>query len=285
MTARRLKVMAGFTLLAIAALFVLLPIYWVIVASTKSTSVLFSSNTFVPSGFASLGRNISTLFTFQGGLFRYWIVNSVAYSLVTACLVVYVASLTGYALAKFKFVGRGALLATIIGSLMVPASVLIIPLFILERSLRMSNSYEGVILPLIVAPFVVYFMSFYADGAVPTSLIEAARVDGAHELKIFHKIALPAMAPGVVTMFLITFIGTWNNYFLPLVLLQSGDKYPMTVGISIWFSDIHAAGVTEPLYPEVILGSLVSVLPMLLMFPFLQRYVARGLTLGALAGQ
>jgi len=285
MTARRLKVMTGLTLLIIAALFVLLPIYWLIAASTKSTGVLFSSNTFVPSGFASLGRNISALFGFQGDLFRDWIVNSVVYSVVTSCLVVYVASLTGYTLAKFKFVGRGALLATVIGSLMIPSSVLIIPLFILERSLSLSNSYEGVILPLIVSPFVVYFMSFYAEGAVPTSLIDAGRVDGAGELRIFHKIAIPAMTPGLVTMFLITFIGTWNNYFLPLVLLQNGDKYPLTVGLSIWFTDIYSSGVSQPLYPEVILGSLVSILPMLVLFPFLQRYVARGLTLGALGGE
>lgn len=282
---RQLKLAGGLGLCGLAAIYVLVPIYWLVMASTKSTKSLFGTDTFLPSSLSSWGHNFSLLFSFQGGVFSDWIVNSVIYAGLTATLVVYVASLTGYALAKFRFVGRGALTATVIGSLMVPSSVLIIPLFILERSLHISNSYEGVILPLIASPFVVYFMSFYAEGAVPTTLIDAGRVDGAGELTVFHRIAIPAMMPGMVTMFLISFIGTWNNYFLPLVLLQSANKYPLTVGLSIWFSDIHAAGVAQPLYPEVILGSLVSVLPMLVLFPFLQRYVARGLTLGALAGQ
>lgn len=279
------KVGIGTALLLILAAYMLLPIYWVIVASTKSTTALFSTPTFLPATWKSFTANVSALFSFGGGVFRYWFVNSVVYAGLTALLSTYLAALTGYALAKFRFVGRGAMLATIVGSLMVPATVLIIPLFILEHALRLTNSYEGVILPLLVYPFGVYFISIYTEGAVPTPLMDAARVDGAGELRVFHSVALPSMMPGVVTMFLISFIGTWNNYFLPLVLLGNSKLFPLTVGLSVWLADIHAAGVSEPLYPEVILGALISVLPMLILFPFLQRYVARGLTFGALAAE
>jgi multiple sugar transport system permease protein len=137
---------------------------------------------------------------------------------------------------------------------------------------------------MLVFPFGVYFMSIYIGEAVPSTLLEAARIDGARELQIFNRIALPTVVPGMVTLFLISFIGTWNNYFLPLVLVSSTTKYPLTVGLSIWLGSVATPGVNQALYPQVILGSLVSTLPMLVLFPFLQRYVARGLTMGALAG-
>lgn len=282
---RRVKIGLGVALMAVVGVYVLFPLYWLVVASTKNTKVLFHSSTFAPASGGSLLANLSSLFTFGGGIFRYWIVNSAIYGLVVAGLATYFASLTGYALAKYRFVGRGAMTATVVGSLMVPATVLIVPIFILEHFLHLTNSYEGVILPLLVFPFGVYFMSIYANEALPSSLLDAGRVDGAGEFRLVHKIAFPMMMPGMVTMFLISFIGTWNNYFLPLVLLGNQKLFPLTVGLSIWLSEIHSAGVSQPLYPEVILGSLISVLPMLILFPFLQKYIARGLTFGALTAE
>jgi multiple sugar transport system permease protein len=267
------------------AAFVLLPLYWLVVASTKSTRVLFNSGTFSPSGLGSLWTNVQTLFSYSGSIFGYWMVNSLGYALVVATLATYIAAATGYALAKFQFVGRGAVLLTIVASLMVPATVLFVPLFILERFVGLTNSYEGVVLPLIVWPFGCYFMFVFSNQAVPEALLDAARVDGAGEWRIFHRIALPVMKPGVVTLFLIAFVGTWNNFFLPLVLLADQKLFPVTVGLSMWLSQIHLAGVSEPLYPEVLLGCLVSVLPMLVIFPFLRRHIAAGLAFGALAGE
>lgn len=282
---RRVKIGVGGAVLTLIACYVLLPLYWLIVASTKNTQSLFNSATFTPATAHSFGHNVSQIFTIQGGIFRYWIINSVIYAVVTAGLATYVATLCGYGLAKYRFVGRGAVLATIIGSLMVPSTVLIVPIFILEHFLGMTNSYQGVILPLLVFPFGVYFMSIYAEEALPTALVDAGRVDGAGEFRVFHRIAIPVLTPGMVTLFLISFIGTWNNYFLPLVLLGDQKLFPLTVGLSIWLSQLHSAGVSQPLYPEVILGSLISVLPMLILFPFLQRYIARGLTFGALTAE
>jgi multiple sugar transport system permease protein len=274
----------GMAMLALIAAIVIVPLYWLVVASTKGNSTLFSSNTFVPGSVSALGSNISQLFTVQDGIFGQWLLNSVIYGFVTAILGTYLCTLTGYAVAMFRFRGRAALLSAVLGGLMVPSTVLIVPLFILERTLHLTNSYEGVILPMLVFPFGVYFMSIYISEAVPSTLLEAARIDGARELQIFNRIALPTVVPGTVTLFLISFIGTWNNYFLPLVLIESTNKYPLTVGLSIWLGSVATPGVNQALYPQVILGSLVSTLPMLVLFPFLQRYVARGLTVGALAG-
>jgi multiple sugar transport system permease protein len=157
--------------------------------------------------------------------------------------------------------------------------------FMLESFLHLTNSYEGVILPLMVYPFGAYFMSVYCLETVPDMLLDASRVDGAGELTIFWRVSRPILMPGMVTLFLLSFIGTWNNYFLPFVLLGSPTRYPVTVGLATWASELHLAGASQPLYPEVLLGSLISVLPMLILFPFLQKYIARGLTIGAITGE
>jgi multiple sugar transport system permease protein len=173
----------------------------------------------------------------------------------------------------------------VLGALIVPATALVVPLFLLEHDVGLTNTYQGVILPLMVYPFGVYFMSIFAADAVPDTLIDSCRMDGAGELRTFWQIGRPILMPGMVTLFLLSFIGTWNNYFLPLVLLGTETRFPLTVGLGAWASDLDLAGAGQPLYPEVILGSLISVLPMLILFPFLQKYVARGLTLGAIAGE
>jgi multiple sugar transport system permease protein len=195
-----------------------------------------------------------------------------------------VSTLCGYGLAKYSFRGRRVVFALVVGSLMVPATALVVPLFLLEHFMGLTNTYQGVILPLVVYPFGVYFMSIFAADAVPDNLVDSARVDGAGEMRTLWQIGRPLLMPGIVTLFLLSFIGTWNNYFLPLVLLGTESRFPLTVGLSAWLSSISSVGA-QPIYPEIILGSFVSVLPMLILFPFLQKYVARGLTLGAIAGE
>jgi multiple sugar transport system permease protein len=282
---RRVKTMVGTAVAAVAAIYVLAPIYWLIVASSKNTSQLFNSSTFLPAGHLSWASNFTLLFTVDGGYFKYWLLNSVIYAVVTAGLATAVSTLCGYALAKYRFRGRPLVVGLIMGSLLVPTTALVVPLFLLEHDFGLTNSYQGVILPLLVYPFGVYLMSLFAADAVPDSLVDAARVDGAGEMRAFWKVSRPLLMPGMVTLFLLSFIGTWNNYFLPLVLLGTTTRFPLTVGLSAWASDLNLAGAGQPLYPEVILGSVVSVLPMLILFPFLQKYIARGLTFGAIVGE
>ena len=284
-SARRAKTTIGTIVAGLAAIYVLAPIYWLVVASSKSSSQLFSSSSFLPASHLSWVTNFRLLFSVDGGYFKYWLLNSVIYAVLTAALATAVSTLCGYALAKYRFRGRRLVLGLVLGSLLVPSTALVVPLFLLEHDVGLINSYQGVILPLLVYPFGVYLMSLFAADAVPDSLVDAARVDGAGELRAFWKVSRPLLMPGMVTLFLLSFIGTWNNYFLPLVLLGTTTRFPLTVGLSAWASDLNLAGAGQPLYPEVILGSLVSVLPMLILFPFLQKYIARGLTFGAIVGE
>jgi multiple sugar transport system permease protein len=283
--ARRLKISTTTALLLLAAAFVVVPIYWLVIASSKDTPQLFSTQTFLPPAHLSWASNFNSLFTYGGAYFGWWLLNSFIYSTVTASLATAVSTLCGYGLAKYNFKGKGAILGLVLGSFVVPSTALVLPIFLLEHYMGLTNTYEGVILPLIVYPFGVYFMSIYCTDAVPDTLMDSSRMDGAGELRTFWQIARPILMPGTVTLFLLSFIGTWNNFFLPLVLLGSEKLFPVTVGLSAWSSALNIAGAGQPLYPEVILGSLVSVLPMLVLFPFLQKYVARGLTFGAVAGE
>lgn len=284
-SAHRAKTVVGTAVAAIAAIYVLAPIYWLVVASSKSTGQLFNSSTFLPPAHLSWAANFRSLFTVDGGYFKYWLLNSVIYAVVTAGLATAVSTLCGYALAKYRFRGRPLVVGLVLGSLLVPSTALVVPLFLLEHDFGLINSYQGVILPLLVYPFGVYLMALFSADAVPDSLVDAARVDGAGEFRAFWKVSRPLLMPGMVTLFLLSFIGTWNNYFLPLVLLGTTTRFPLTVGLSAWASDLNLAGAGQPLYPEVILGSVVSVLPMLILFPFLQKYIARGLTFGAIVGE
>ena len=284
-SARRAKTAVGTGVALVAAAYVLAPLYWLVISSSKDTTQLFSGSTFLPPAHLSWGANFRALFTVDGGYFAYWILNSAIYALVTATLATAVSTLCGYGLAKYTFRGRGLVFGLVVGSLLVPTTALVVPLFLLEHDIHLINTYQGVILPLLVYPFGVYFMWLFSADAVPGALLDAARIDGAGEFKAFWKVSRPALMPGMVTLFLLSFIGTWNNYFLPLVLLGTTTRFPLTVGLTGWASELNLAGAGQPLYPEVILGSLVSVLPMLILFPFLQKYIARGLTFGAIVGE
>jgi multiple sugar transport system permease protein len=284
-SARRAKTALGTAAAAIAAVYVVAPIYWLVVASSKNASQLFSTSTFLPASHLSWAANFRLLFTVDGGYFGYWFLNSLIYAVVTAALATAVSTLCGYGLAKYSFRARPLVFGLVVGSVLVPSTALVVPLFLLEGRTGLINSYQGVILPLLVYPFGVYLMSLFSAEAVPDSLVDAARVDGAGELRTFWKVSRPLLMPGMVTLFLLSFVGTWNNYFLPLVLLGTTTRFPLTVGLSAWASDLNLAGAGQPLYPEVILGSLVSVLPMLILFPYLQKYIRRGLTFGAIVGE
>ncbi|HTW05936.1 MAG TPA: carbohydrate ABC transporter permease [Acidimicrobiales bacterium] len=283
--AGRAKTVATTALLFVAAVYVLAPIYWLVVSSSKSTGQLFSTNTFLPPPHLSWPANLSSLFTYESGDYKWWLLNSFIYSSVTATLATIVSTMCGYGLAKYDFRGRRAVFGLVVGSLMVPGTALVVPLFLLEHYMGLTNTYQGVVLPLAVYPFGVYFMSIYAAEAVPDVFIESARIDGSGELRALWQIGRPILMPGMATLFLLSFIGTWNNYFLPLVLLGTETRFPLTVGLSAWASTLNEAGAGQPLYSNVILGSLISVAPMLVLFPFLQKYVARGLTFGAVAGE
>ncbi len=189
----------------------------------------------------------------------------------------------GTLLAKYEFKMSRPILSGTVGAIMIPPAATVVPIFLLLHAGHMLDSYLGVILPLLLSPFGVYFLSVYIREAMPAELMEAARVDGAGEFASFFRVAVPIIKPGLVTLFLITFIGTWNNFFLPLVLLQNSKLFPLTVGLFIWVSNLgqpQTAGAG--LYGLIIVGSLISILPLLVSFPFLRRYITAGITSGSI---
>jgi len=285
---RVIKVTATTILLTFVALYVLVPVVWLLLSTTKNNSQFFALGAFTIPSHISLGSNLSHTFNLQSGIFFYWLVNSLIYALIISIGSTYLSAMAGYAMCKLHFLGRKAFSVVVIGSLMVPSAVLVIPLFILEQKLHLTNTYEGVILPSLLSAFAIFFMMVYVNEALPDSLIDAAQVDGAGHWRVFHQIALPLAKPGLVTLVLISFIAAWNNYFLPLVLLGNQKLFPMTVGLSVWLSTVtssSAAAGQSVQYPNIVVGTAISVLPTLLIFPILQRYVARGITLGAVAGE
>jgi multiple sugar transport system permease protein len=266
-------------IMIVCTLYFLLPLYWLLVASTKSNADLFSTFGLWFAHF-SLVDNIKNTFTIQNGVFSRWIANSLIYSVSSAVGATLLATAAGYAFAKYKFPFGNALFSIILGAIMIPTTALAIPTYLLFAQAQLTDTYWSIILPSLVNPFGVYLMRVYAADAVDYSLIEAARVDGVGEIRIFFQVAFRLLMPGAVTVFLFTLVATWNNYFLPLIMLSTPEKFPIPVGLAQWQSTSSAGSGGQALFSTVITGSMVSVVPLILAFIFLQRFWQSGLSSG-----
>ena len=259
----------------------LLPLFYLIVSATKDGANLFSTFGLWFASF-DLFANLNAVFTYDGGVFVNWLLNTAYYSVISALGAAFAATIAGYAFAKFRFKGRTLLFAVILGAIMVPPTALVIPTYLLLSKVALINTPLAVILPSLISPFGVYLMRVYAEQSVPDDLLDAARVDGAGEFRVFWSVALRVLAPGFVTVLLLSFVTTWNNYFLPLVVLNDPNLYPLTVGLASWNALASGGGGAQNLYPLVITGALVSIFPIIVSFLFLQRYWQGGLTFGSL---
>lgn len=274
----------GNGLMVIGLAYFLVPLIWLFLASTKSNSGLFSSFGFWFDRNVNLVQNLQDLLARDNGAFLLWMRNTVVYALVAAVGSTVLSAFAGYAFALYRFKGRNLLFAMILGSVFVPATILAVPLYFMLGQAGLANSLLAVILPALINPFGVYLMRIYAERAVPEELLDAARVDGAGEFRIFATIALRLLAPGLVTVLLFAFVGAWNNYFLPLLVLRDSSAYTLTVGLANWNALAAQPGQAQVLYAIVITGSVVAVLPVMLVFLFLQRYWQHGLSLGGVKG-
>jgi multiple sugar transport system permease protein len=275
-------VWAKLLLLALICYF-LVPVWWLVVASTKNSQGLFSgSGALWFSGFHLFG-NLKDLFTYNNGEYLRWLGNSALYAATGGVGATIISVLAGYGFAKFGFRGRNAVFALVLGSVMVPLTALVIPTFVLMTNVGLTDTIWAVILPSLLSPFAVYLMRVYAAASVPDELLDAARIDGAGELRTFVKVALPLMRPGVITVLLLSVVATWNNYFLPLTMLSDSKLYPLTVGIGLWeqlASSNNGGG--HSVWGLIITGSLVSIIPLIVAFLTLQRYWQGGLAVGSL---
>jgi multiple sugar transport system permease protein len=277
---RTAKIIIMIVLILMAGYF-LLPLVWLLIASTKTTSDLFSTGMFAFSKDFAFFRNLAEVNTYGGGYFWRWYLNSTMYSSVTAVLGTLICTLAGYATSMYQFRGRKLFGGLILASLIVPAAALTLPTFLLIKFLGMMNSYAGVIVPGLASAFGAYFLSTYISQAMPRELMDSGRVDGVGDWNIFWRIALPVIRPGVVTYFLISFIGSWNYFFLPLLILNDPAKFPLTLGLNSWVAFINSAGQGLPPYSQIVTGSLLSVLPMIVLFPFFGSQIASGMATGS----
>jgi multiple sugar transport system permease protein len=266
------------------ALYFLLPLVWLVLSSTKDNSDLFSTFGFSFGNSFQLFNNVARVFTYDGGIFVNWLVNTLIYAGVSAFGAAALATAAGYAFAKYDFPGRRIMFSGILGAIMIPATALAIPTYLLFAGGGLTNTPFAVILPSLVSPFGVYLMRVYSESAVPDSLIEAARIDGASEYRVLGQVSLRLLAPGIVTVFLFALVSTWNNYFLPLIMLSNSNLYPLTVGLGQWQAQASAGSGSQPIFSLVITGSLISILPLIIAFLYLQRYWQTGLATGGVKG-
>jgi len=269
---------------ALFFLYCILPATWIAAAMTKNNSQIFTTFGLwfaYPTHFI---ENLMGLFAYRDGIFVQWFGNSLLYAASISISTTLVCAFGGYAFSKYDFPGKKLLFNFIIATITVPSTALVLPLFLMLNKLGLLNTMWGVILPSLVNPFGLYLMRVFWDSSFPNELLEAARLDGAGELRIFWGIGMPLMPTGLVTVGLLSFVGAWNNFFLPLVVLSDDHLFPLTLGLHVWNSVSHAAGGGKPVYNLIALGSLISVLPLLAAFILLGRYWRRGLTAGATTG-
>ncbi|MFI0979990.1 carbohydrate ABC transporter permease [Streptomyces sp. NPDC021093] len=263
--------------LVLATLYMLFPLVWLLTAATKDAGGLLAGNAFSFEGF-DLGRNLSGLASHGDGIYFRWYGNSLLYAGVGAVISSLVSVAAGYAFDKYAFRGKEKLFSTVLLGVLVPTTALALPMYLLASRVGLVNTYWSVLLPVLVHPFGVYLSRVFSAGYIPNEALEAARIDGAGELRIFFSIGLPMVMPGFVTVFLFQFTAIWNNFFLPLVMLSDQKLFPLSLGLYAWNSNAHA----EPTYlPMVVTGSLLAVIPLIVAFVSLQRHWKAGLTAGS----
>ena len=264
---------------AVVLLYSLIPLFWLVVNSTKTQGSLFGSFGLWFSGDFALWDNVVRTLSYDDGIFVRWLGNTLLYVVLGAGGATALAVIGGYGLAKFAFPGKRAVFAVVIGAVAVPGTALAVPTFLMFSQMGLTNTPWAVIIPSLISPFGLYLMWTFAAEAVPTELLEAARMDGASELRTFVTISLPLLAPGIVTVLLFTMVATWNNYFLPLIMLKDPSWYPLTLGLNAWNAQAATAG-GEAIFDLVITGSLLTILPLVAAFLLLQRYWQSGLAAG-----
>lgn len=270
--------------LVLVLIYFLFPIYWAIIASTKTPSQLTGSNGLwfaVPLNElpGAIADNYATLLGWTRGQFWRWVGNSLLYSCTSALIGTIVSVMAGYATAKFNFRGKGVAIGVVMACMLMPAALLTIPQYSIFHTLHLTNTVASIIIPCSVSPFGFFLGRVYAQTSVPNELLEAARIDGAGEARIFFTIVLRILAPAMVTIFLFLFVATWNNFLLPLMMVSSDELKPVTLGL---YGMVSLATFNDR--GALMMGALLGVLPVIVLFLGLQRYWQAGLAAGAVKG-
>ncbi|KJS60125.1 carbohydrate ABC transporter permease [Streptomyces rubellomurinus] len=270
----RLGRAAALAVLTLGAVLSLIPFAWMLLASTHSSAELFHS----PPPFLPGGRLLRNLAHLQDSIgFGRVLLNSLGIAAVHTLLSSLLSAMCGYGLAKYRFRGRGLLLGAVLATLMIPLQVLLVPLFQMMANLGWIDSYQAVILPFLANSFGVLLMrQSFLD--FPDELLESARIDGSGELRTFYQVVLPCVRPQLGTLVILTFMGQWNSFIWPLLMLNTQDKYTVPVALNT------LTGLSHVDYSGLMLGSFLATLPLMVLFLLFQRQFVAGLLGGALKG-
>jgi len=267
--------------LAVMAAYGIIPLIWLAISSTKTNPQFFGTQPFdILPGFAfQWVENLVGTLQHEQGIYLDWVRNSIIYSVGGSLGATLLAAAAGYAIGKFEFPGRKAVMGFIYAGILLPATILTVPLYLMVAAIGFSNTIWSVLLPALVSPLGVFLSTIYVRSAVPDAILDSARIDGAGELRIFFQIVIPQITPALTTVFLFQFVAIWNNYFLPLMMLRDRRLYPLTVGIADWNS--IAVTIAPTTFPYILLGTLLAVLPIIVTFIALQRFWRKGLAAGS----
>ncbi|MFF1641830.1 carbohydrate ABC transporter permease [Streptomyces sp. NPDC058249] len=283
---RALSFLVVGVLLAALLVFFVLPVVWLLLAPSKTAGEVVRDNPFSFGSFQQIGAAWRHLFTFQDGAMVTWLRNSAIYSGGSLVLTLAVSVPAGYALALTSFRGRKTLLMITLVTMIMPQATLVLPVFLELNRFHLIGTVWSVILPFSFYPFGVYLVYIYFGSSLPRDLLSAARIDGCTEWQLFSRIALPLAKPVVGLVAFFSFVGNWNNFFLPYLVLPNSEQFPVQVGLNQLltstpsFNPVAGAGLNITI-PELALAIIVAILPVLVLFLFSQRTLVSGMLAGA----
>ncbi len=261
-------------ILSLLTIFFIFPFYWIMTGAFKSQADAIK----IP---PQWWPESPTLENFRKLLVQNpagsWMLNSILIALITMLLVCITSSLAGYVLAKKRFYGQAILFSIFIGAMALPKQVILVPLVRIISFMGIHDTLAAVILPLIGWPFGVFFMKQFSEN-IPTELLESAKIDGCNELKTFTSIAFPIVKPGFAALAIFTFINTWNDYFMQLVMLSSREKLTISLGVAT----LQAEMATN--YGLIMAGAALAAVPIVTVFLVFQKFFTQGITMGAVKG-
>ncbi|WP_287544087.1 MULTISPECIES: carbohydrate ABC transporter permease [Bifidobacterium] len=259
-----------YCVLALIGVVWIFPFLWMALGSVKTQREILASPPKLLPEHATL-ENFTQWF--QELNFGSYFTNSLVVAVITVLGNIVFCSMVGYALAKMKFAGKNIVFGAVMVTLMVPSVATFVPLFVIVSNLGLSNTYAALILPFLTQPIGVFLMRQFIAG-IPDALMEAARIDGAGELRIFFQIILPQCGPAMATLAILTFLSSWNNFLWPLVAAQTDDMYTLPVALSLYSTGQNATN-----YSVLLAGAVLIITPILLLFVFLQRYFIQGVAM------
>ncbi len=262
-----------YLVLILLAVICMVPFLLMLVNATRSGREIMTSFTLIPG--SSLKENWDAVFGFFNLFLGLW--NSFKVAVPATILTSYFSALTAYALAVYKFKGKNVIFYTIVIFMMIPGQLSLIGFYNLISKLKLIDSYLPLIIPAIAAPGTVFFLKQYLESVLPMALLEAARIDGAKEISIFHKIVFPIMVPGVATMAIGGFIGNWNAYLIPLLLLNTPKKFTLPVMIA----SLNASKDIGTNQGAIYMALAVSIVPILIVFCFCSKYIISSISAGS----